>query len=103
MARWSRFAPDADRRLVKGLHDGDDDVIATLYDRIVQPHGHGRRMLMACVGREIHQLGARMVADFAEMEGWDVIFLGTVRSPEPERITAWPSSAPGSSRGVASA
>ncbi|GLY78469.1 sigma factor [Actinoallomurus iriomotensis] len=32
MARWSRFAPDADRRLVKGLHDGDDDVIATLYD-----------------------------------------------------------------------
>ncbi|MFB9832786.1 sigma factor [Actinoallomurus acaciae] len=32
MARWSRFAPDADRRLVKGLHDGDDDVMATLYD-----------------------------------------------------------------------
>lgn len=32
MARWSRFAPDADRRLVKGLHDGDDDVVATLYD-----------------------------------------------------------------------
>jgi DNA-directed RNA polymerase specialized sigma24 family protein len=32
MARWSRFAPDADRRLVKGLHDGDDDVLATLYD-----------------------------------------------------------------------
>lgn len=32
MARWSRFAPEADRRLVKGLHDGDDDVIATLYD-----------------------------------------------------------------------
>jgi DNA-directed RNA polymerase specialized sigma24 family protein len=32
MARWSRFAPGADRRLVKGLHDGDDDVLATLYD-----------------------------------------------------------------------
>lgn len=32
MARWSRFAPDADRRLVKGLHDGDDDSLATLYD-----------------------------------------------------------------------
>ncbi|MDN3353063.1 sigma factor [Actinomadura sp. DC4] len=32
MARWSRYAPDADRRLVKGLHDGDDDVLATLYD-----------------------------------------------------------------------
>lgn len=32
MARWSRFAPSADRRLVKGLQDGDEDVIATLYD-----------------------------------------------------------------------
>jgi DNA-directed RNA polymerase specialized sigma24 family protein len=32
MARWSRFAPEADRRLVKGLHDGDDDVISALYD-----------------------------------------------------------------------
>lgn len=32
MARWSRYAPDADRRLVKGLHDGDDDVVARLYD-----------------------------------------------------------------------
>src|SRR3954453_8788784 len=32
MARWSRFAPAADRRLVKGLHDGDDDAIAALYD-----------------------------------------------------------------------
>jgi DNA-directed RNA polymerase specialized sigma24 family protein len=32
MARWSRFAPDADRRLVKGLHDGDDDSLAALYD-----------------------------------------------------------------------
>ncbi len=32
MARWSRFAPAADRRLVRGLHDGDDDALATLYD-----------------------------------------------------------------------
>src|SRR3954469_2352923 len=32
MAKWSRFAPAADRRLVKGLLDGDDDALATLYD-----------------------------------------------------------------------
>ena len=32
MARWSRFAPAADRRLVRGLHDGDNDALATLYD-----------------------------------------------------------------------
>jgi DNA-directed RNA polymerase specialized sigma24 family protein len=32
MAKWSRFAPAADRRLVKGLLDGDEDALATLYD-----------------------------------------------------------------------
>lgn len=32
MAKWSRFAPAADRRLVKGLLDGDDEALATLYD-----------------------------------------------------------------------
>ncbi|MFL6055129.1 MAG: RNA polymerase sigma factor, partial [Actinoallomurus sp.] len=32
MARWSRFAPTADRRLVKALHEGDEEAFATLYD-----------------------------------------------------------------------
>jgi DNA-directed RNA polymerase specialized sigma24 family protein len=32
MARWSRFAPTADRRLVRALHEGDDEALATLYD-----------------------------------------------------------------------
>jgi DNA-directed RNA polymerase specialized sigma24 family protein len=32
MPRWSRFTPAADRRLAKGLHDGDEDALATLYD-----------------------------------------------------------------------
>jgi methylmalonyl-CoA mutase cobalamin-binding domain/chain len=57
-------------------------VIAALYDRIINTGGHGRRFLVACCGREIHEMGPRMVADFAEMAGWDVCYLGTVRSPE---------------------
>jgi MerR family transcriptional regulator, light-induced transcriptional regulator len=28
------------------------------------------------VGGELHELGARMVADFFEMDGWDTYFLG---------------------------
>lgn len=32
MAKWSRFAPAADRRLVKGLLDGDNEALVTLYD-----------------------------------------------------------------------
>lgn len=32
MARWSRFEPAADRRLVKGLTAGDEESLAKLYD-----------------------------------------------------------------------
>src|SRR5690606_27722777 len=57
-------------------------VIAQLYDRFLPAAGSGERVLVACTGREIHELGARMVADFAEMAGYDVSFLGPVKSAE---------------------
>jgi methanogenic corrinoid protein MtbC1 len=37
---------------------------------------NGKRVVVACVGGELHDVGARMVADFFEMEGWDSYFLG---------------------------
>jgi methanogenic corrinoid protein MtbC1 len=36
----------------------------------------GASMLSACVGDELHEVGARMVSDFFEMDGWDTHFLG---------------------------
>ncbi len=33
--------------------------------------------MVACVGNELHEMGARMVADFLEMDGWDVSYLGS--------------------------
>jgi methanogenic corrinoid protein MtbC1 len=57
-------------------------VIAALYDHVMADAGHGRLVLVACPGREIHELGARMVADFAEMAGYDVAYVGAVRSPQ---------------------
>jgi methylmalonyl-CoA mutase cobalamin-binding domain/chain len=33
-------------------------------------------MVVTCVGGELHEIGARMVADFFEMDGWDTYFLG---------------------------
>ena len=33
-------------------------------------------MVATCVGGELHEIGARMVADFFEMDGWDTYFLG---------------------------
>lgn len=42
--------------------------------------GHDRsvpkRMLAACAGSELHELGARMVADLFEYNGWDSVYLG---------------------------
>lgn len=40
-------------------------------------------VLVACPGDEMHELGARMVADFLAADGWDVLFLGAL-SPAPE-------------------
>jgi MerR family transcriptional regulator, light-induced transcriptional regulator len=37
---------------------------------------NGRRMVGMCTTRELHDLGARMVCDFFEMEGWDTAYLG---------------------------
>ncbi len=33
-------------------------------------------LVVTCVGNEMHGLGSRMVSDFLEMDGWDVIYLG---------------------------
>ncbi len=34
------------------------------------------KMILTCVGDELHELGPRMLADLIEMEGWDVKYLG---------------------------
>jgi len=47
----------------------------------LQPHlpfqrSNGKRVIVACVEGELHDLGARMVADFLEMAGFEVAYLG---------------------------
>lgn len=36
----------------------------------------GRSLVVSCVANEYHQIGGRMVADHAELHGWDTYFLG---------------------------
>lgn len=36
----------------------------------------GRSAVISCVSKEYHQIGAKMVADFFELNGWDGYFLG---------------------------
>jgi methanogenic corrinoid protein MtbC1 len=37
---------------------------------------HPGTALVACVSDELHAVGGRMVADFLEADGWNVVFLG---------------------------
>ena len=35
-----------------------------------------KKLILGCVDREYHRIGLRMVADFFEMDGWEVCYLG---------------------------
>lgn len=51
-------------------------IMSQLYPYIFTGDKNGRKMVAACVGGELHEIGVRMLADFFEMEGWDTYFLG---------------------------
>jgi methanogenic corrinoid protein MtbC1 len=51
-------------------------IMSQLYAKIFTTERIGRGYVGACVGGELHQIGARMVADFFEMEGWDTYYMG---------------------------
>jgi MerR family transcriptional regulator, light-induced transcriptional regulator len=51
-------------------------VLAHLRDHLPGRRRNGKRVAVACVEGELHDLGARMVADFFEMDGFEVRFLG---------------------------
>ncbi|MFP4153274.1 MAG: B12-binding domain-containing protein [Alkalispirochaeta sp.] len=51
-------------------------LLATVYPRIFQAEHIGRSAVITCAPHELHQIGARMVADAFELNGWDGYFLG---------------------------
>ena len=51
-------------------------VMAQLLLRVPTAKRCGRGVVVACVSGDLHELGARMVADFFEMAGWDTYFCG---------------------------
>lgn len=51
-------------------------IISQLYPYVFAAAPGERKFVMACASAELHELGARMVADFFEMEGWDTYYLG---------------------------
>jgi methanogenic corrinoid protein MtbC1 len=51
-------------------------IMSQLYPRIFSTPRIGRRLVAACIGGDLHEIGVRMVADFFEMAGWDTYYLG---------------------------
>lgn len=52
-------------------------VVAQMYSRLSQSGVARGKMIIVGVEGELHQVGANMVADLLEADGWDVRFLGT--------------------------
>ena len=51
-------------------------IMSQLYPYVFNQKRNGKSVVVACVGGELHEVGARMVADLFEMDGWDSYFLG---------------------------
>jgi methanogenic corrinoid protein MtbC1 len=57
-------------------------VMATVAPRLVELPPIARRAVLACTDGELHDVGLRMVSDFLEADGWDVLFLGALTPPD---------------------
>lgn len=57
--------------------------ISMLYPRMFSGLRHRRRLVSAAVPGNLHELGARMVADCFELAGWDTMHLGA-DTPVPD-------------------
>jgi methanogenic corrinoid protein MtbC1 len=52
--------------------------MARLAERLEHTSPRGRTALVAGAEGELHSIGARMVADFLEADGWEVLFVGAL-------------------------
>ena len=71
--------------------------MAQMYPELFSAERKNRTILCACPGTELHEMGARMVADIFENGGWDSIYLGAavpkdamlaaIRENEPDVVS----------------
>lgn len=61
--------------------------ITQMYPLLFSSERRNRTLLCACPGTELHEMGARMVADIFENDGWDSIYLGAA-VPEDAMLEA---------------
>ena len=71
--------------------------MAQMYDILFDTEKKDKTVLSVCPGMELHEMGARIIADVFENHGWDSIFLGaavpveyimeSVRENQPDLVT----------------
>jgi MerR family transcriptional regulator, light-induced transcriptional regulator len=52
-------------------------LMSQIYLNIIAKRSVKGVLIVTCVNNELHEMGARMVSDFLEMDGWDVRYLGS--------------------------
>lgn len=60
-------------------------IAAALYTRFANVDTYRGKAVVTAGPNEFHEVGARMLADFLEMEGWDVTYLGA-NTPKEELL-----------------
>ncbi len=53
-----------------------EGIMNELFPEIISFERKNRKVVVACIENETHQVGSRMVADIFEKNGWDSIYLG---------------------------
>ncbi|MFW5645580.1 MAG: cobalamin B12-binding domain-containing protein [Bacteroidota bacterium] len=53
------------------------NLMTLAYPLIFNTEKIGRKAIVTAITNEYHQIGARMVADLMELQGWDTFFLGS--------------------------
>ncbi|TVR51994.1 MAG: cobalamin-binding protein [Spirochaetaceae bacterium] len=64
-----------------------ESLMTLVYPKIFSAEHIGRSAIVSAVSNEYHQIGAKMVADIFELNGWNGYFLGA-NTPTPDLVRA---------------
>jgi methanogenic corrinoid protein MtbC1 len=57
-------------------------IMSQLYPHIFASEKRAGTLVATCVAGDLHEIGARMVSDFFEMDGWNTYYLGANMPPQ---------------------
>ncbi len=60
-----------------------ESLLNLVYPKILEIEKIDKKIIITCIDKEFHELGARMVSDYFELMGWNSVFLGA-NTPQNE-------------------